>query len=341
MCKPKTFRLTHFVTILFALLLLGCQERDTQAFAIKLVGPEGWSKDKRLLQQTKTTLVGRITNSGSQLGETGIELNGDTLMMQVKSWMRADELNGLLTLKGAPVIQRCLMNDEVYADLEGLNEVLAERAQSDTIAQPENPPVEDNADYDDLDSSSAARLNPLFSMLRPNIYQGEDGTYYLGEGPTIGYAHRKDTGAISRLLYAPSAMYMFSNRFQPCWGFKPYDEGQTFLQLFALDQPGDGMPLNEVSVEKAWVSDDALGNPEVVIRLQQPWDQEFARLTRQNIGRHLAFAVGGRVMSAPRVEAEIDGGNLAISGQFTEGECHMIAALCSSGFLGVPLAVVP
>ena len=40
--------------------------------------------------------------------------------------------------------------------------------------------------------------NPLWNVLRPAIYQGEDGLYYIGEGPTIGFASIDDTAQINK-----------------------------------------------------------------------------------------------------------------------------------------------
>jgi RNA polymerase sigma factor (sigma-70 family) len=55
--------------------------------------------------------------------------------------------------------------------------------------------------------------------------------------------------------------------------------------------------------------------------------EQFAKLTRENIGRRLAIVVGGKVISAPIIQSEITSGNGQISGHFTAQEATRLAAI--------------
>jgi preprotein translocase subunit SecD len=53
---------------------------------------------------------------------------------------------------------------------------------------------------------------------------------------------------------------------------------------------------------------------------------KFAALTRASIGHHLAFVANGAVVSAPLINAEMNGGKVQISGYYTEMEARDLAA---------------
>ena len=52
---------------------------------------------------------------------------------------------------------------------------------------------------------------------------------------------------------------------------------------------------------------------------------KLARLTKSHIGENVAIMLDGRVMSAPKIMAEITGGRAIINGNFTEAEAGALA----------------
>ena len=52
---------------------------------------------------------------------------------------------------------------------------------------------------------------------------------------------------------------------------------------------------------------------------------KLARLTKSHIGENVAIMLDGRVMSAPKIMAEITGGRAMIHGNFTEAEAGALA----------------
>jgi preprotein translocase subunit SecD len=68
------------------------------------------------------------------------------------------------------------------------------------------------------------------------------------------------------------------------------------------------------------------GEPVVDITLTAEGAKQFARLTRENIGRQLAVVVDGKVMCAPIIREPITGGEMQISAHFGEQEAKNLAA---------------
>jgi preprotein translocase subunit SecD len=54
--------------------------------------------------------------------------------------------------------------------------------------------------------------------------------------------------------------------------------------------------------------------------------RRFADLTRRSIGRRLAVVVDGKLVVAPRIEAEIPGGKAVLSGRLTKRQATDLAA---------------
>ncbi|MGA2853082.1 MAG: hypothetical protein ABSE90_02965 [Verrucomicrobiota bacterium] len=68
------------------------------------------------------------------------------------------------------------------------------------------------------------------------------------------------------------------------------------------------------------------GDVMISIKLTDAGTKRFAEVTRKNIGRRLAIVIDGRLYMAPRINSEIPGGEMAITGAFTKEEAENLAA---------------
>ena len=70
---------------------------------------------------------------------------------------------------------------------------------------------------------------------------------------------------------------------------------------------------------------DVNTHPKILVTLTEEGTENFADFTEQNIGRNAAILVGGKLVSAPRINAKIDEGKLIIVGNFSLEEAEQIA----------------
>ena len=78
----------------------------------------------------------------------------------------------------------------------------------------------------------------------------------------------------------------------------------------------------------------------VSITFDNQGGEQFAKLTSQNVGKPFAIILDGKVLSAPRINEAIMGGQAQISGSFTAASANQLAISLRSGALPVDLKVV-
>jgi protein-export membrane protein SecD len=76
---------------------------------------------------------------------------------------------------------------------------------------------------------------------------------------------------------------------------------------------------------------DEGNRPQINFRLNSTGSKKFARTTAQNSGKFFGIVLDGVVMSAPRINEPIYGGNVRITGSFTMEEAQDLAAIISAG----------
>ena len=86
------------------------------------------------------------------------------------------------------------------------------------------------------------------------------------------------------------------------------------------------------------------GDWEVTLQFNQEGSDLFAKITKENVGHHLAIFLDGSVMSMPVIREEIDGGKASISGGFsgTAGlkEAKDLVSNLNLGALPIPIELI-
>jgi len=82
------------------------------------------------------------------------------------------------------------------------------------------------------------------------------------------------------------------------------------------------------------------GQPVVSFRLDSRGSERFFNVTRDNVGRPFAIVLDGEVISAPRINGPIPGGQAVITGSFTTQEVQDLALLLRAGALPAPLQIL-
>jgi RNA polymerase sigma factor (sigma-70 family) len=105
--------------------------------------------------------------------------------------------------------------------------------------------------------------------------------------------------------------------------------GQTFSEPLNVQKKPllDRSALKSAAVQKNRVT----GTLEVEITFTEQGAKRFAEVTRDNVGRRLAFVVDGKICCSPKVEEEIPGGKIPISGPFSEQGAAQLAARLNEG----------
>ncbi len=83
--------------------------------------------------------------------------------------------------------------------------------------------------------------------------------------------------------------------------------------------------LDQKALNSAELSTDAMGHPIIDITFTDAGRKQFAKITRDNIGKRLAIIIDGRLCAAPVIRAEISDGKAQISSDFTKGEAGSLA----------------
>ena len=211
-----------------------------------------------------------------------------------------------------------------------LNKVQKSNAKGDTSALAKNT---QNAD-------------PLFAVLKPLVYQGQNGQIQYGRGPVVGRAELKDTAMVNRYLRTPEVKAAIPQSMRLLWSVKPLDKTKTF-ELFAIRLVGAGNSpvLAGDVINDARYDVDQKGSNEVVMVMNSDGAQKWRSVTAEaaadvNNKQSIAIVLDDNVYSAPVVQNEIPGGVSSIAGNFTVEEAKDLANVLKAGRLPAPAHIV-
>ena len=196
------------------------------------------------------------------------------------------------------------------------------------------------------EADSAHKVN--FAELGINVRQGS---------PVIAIVEPNKKEIVDSIFNSPLAQQKMQQDFSVVWEVKPfempvYDEktgqprvksnGQPVTtpvwQLIALK----GEPKLEGDVVTGATSeyDKMRGGSVVNMTMNDRGAQEWATVTKNNIGRPVAIVLDNAVYSYPNVNDEITGGRSEITGNFTPEEANDLANVLKSGKMSAKVEVV-
>ena len=101
--------------------------------------------------------------------------------------------------------------------------------------------------------------------------------------------------------------------------------------------PWKATGLDGSHFKRASISYSELGSPQVNIQFDGEGADLFEKLTERLVGKPLAIFVGGDLISAPRVNSKISGGDAVITGNFTIKEALKLANDLNTGAIDAPV----
>jgi len=114
-----------------------------------------------------------------------------------------------------------------------------------------------------------------------------------------------------------------------------YKYSEIFFDL--TPDPWKSTGLDGSHFKKAVVSYDQLGSPQVNIQFDSTGADLFEELTGRLVGQPLAIFVGGDLISAPRVNSKISGGDAVITGNYSIKEALKLANDLNTGAIDAPV----
>ena len=191
---------------------------------------------------------------------------------------------------------------------------------------------------DEAQVQALKKQHPLTSMLQ---------TTGNGQLSVAGLASVRDTAAINKLITSNVAKQVLPSDVKLLWSATPTDMyGEQVKNVFELHAikvtssngraPLEGDVITDASDE----FNNLTGAPEVSMKMNPEGARRWASLTKANIGKAIAIVLDNSVYSAPRVSSEIDGGQSAISGNFTVEMTKDLANTLKSGRMPAPARIV-
>ncbi|MDD7211468.1 MAG: protein translocase subunit SecDF [Prevotella stercorea] len=194
-----------------------------------------------------------------------------------------------------------------------------------------------NAKADDAASmAEAKKQNPLFSIFQPS----GNGALSL-----VGYASARDTAEVNKIIYSALAKQILPADCRLLWSAKPADgiQAKNIYELHAIKVTttnGRAPIEGDVVTDAKDQFNNLTGSPEVSMTMNSDGARRWAALTKANVGKAIAIVLDGTVYSAPRVNGEISGGQLSISGNFTIEDTKDLANTLKSGRMPAPAHIV-
>ena len=173
--------------------------------------------------------------------------------------------------------------------------------------------------------------------------------------PVIGMVKADDRAMVDSILNTPLAKSTMPADFSAVWEIKPVeipvtdangnvvkkangeDKTTPYWQLIALK--GEAAMEGDV-VTSASSEHDAMKGYTVNMKMNDQGAQQWATLTRNNVGHPIAIVLDNHVYSYPNVNNEITGGSSEITGNFTPEEANDLANVLKSGKMSAKVDVV-
>ncbi len=255
--------------------------------------------------------------------------NGSTRKAIVEALVDADQVLGK-TIGGGE--QKVSKLDTIYVQGFG---------KTDSVG---NPIAVSKRKIEKIDTQYTNKSNPLLEKLQLNA--GQNGALAV-----MGYADKNSRDAISEMLKRDEVKALLPRDLTFVWGYKGVTDPTTkkasnTYELYAIKKADEfsAPPLSGEHVTKAYSDTDQQTN-EIVVSLQMDGDgaKTWAQMTTkaaQDANREIAITLDDQVVTCPRVNQPIEGGNSQISGNFQLEEAQDLSKLLEVGKLPAETKII-
>lgn len=214
-------------------------------------------------------------------------------------------------------------------EVEEAAEEIAEAEETEENVEEEVEEVEEEEIADNQGFS-------LFERLLPQV--GGHQIY----GPIVGFAREGDMSSVMADLNRPAVKRLFKDDVVFAWGFKEIEDVPGYYELIALKKSKNGKAVltGDVITNAQQEFGQNQASAEVTMAMNGTGATEWARITRENVGKSIAIVLDGAVYSYPTVNDEIKGGRSQITGHFTLEEATDLANVLKSGKMSAPAHIL-
>ena len=174
-------------------------------------------------------------------------------------------------------------------------------------------------------------------------------------GPVVGLVAPNDTAKVNAIVNSELAKTLLPSDLTLAWSVKPMEiarkdaKGNTmkkangedittsYWELIALK--GEPVLEGDAVTTASSEYDNMQGNM-VNMKMTDQGAQEWANITRNNLGKQIAIVLDNNVYSFPTVNSEITGGSSQITGNFTPEEANDLANVLKSGKMSAQVNVI-
>ncbi|MGJ1226775.1 MULTISPECIES: protein translocase subunit SecDF [Sphingobacterium] len=310
------------------------------------------------IQNSYKVLRTRIDKFGVASPNIQIQQGTNRILIELPGVKDESRVRNLLQGSAKLEFYETYTNQEVYPILENIDKTLASTLKAAPAATT-NAAADTSKKSDDLLSnltggkkdakkdSAAVNLgqkNPLFEVLRPAVYMGENQQMALMPGSMVGIASLKDTAKVNAYLQRPEVKSILPGNLKLLWSVKPEQKTPEQLSLYAIKGSGqdNGAVLTGDVITDATANFDDKNQPVVGMQMNSEGAHQWKKITAKAAQNRDAIAIvlDNVVYSAPSVNGEIPNGSSSISGSFTVEDTKDLANVLKAGRLPTTAKIV-
>lgn len=274
------------------------------------------TRNKAEVENAVKTLENRITYCSKYA-----QLTYDSLNQEIKIAIAGKKdttlYKNLILSKGHLKILETYRNTKVLNKFEEINHLLRDN---------DHYGLNFNLNEDTLSQEiiEFRRKNPLYSVMRPAV----DKKGMPAKGALIGYSKVYDTSTVNQIFRLKEVKQLFPENFTVRWQHAV----NNIYQLIAIKEPDNYQAMTTAMIDSVFSeknSSDSFYN--INIHFKKAHHDQWAKLTKQNIGNSLAILIDGQVYTVPDVNSEINEGKSLITGKFDINEARILAAILKYG----------
>jgi len=310
------------------------------------------------IQNSYKVLRTRIDKFGVASPNIQIQQGTNRILIELPGVKDESRVRNLLQGSAKLEFYETYTNQEVYPILENIDKTLASTLKAAPAATT-NAAADTSKKSDDLLSnltggkkdakkdSAAVNLgqkNPLFEVLRPAVYMGENQQMALMPGSMVGIASLKDTAKVNAYLQRPEVKSILPGNLKLLWAVKPEQKTPEQLSLYAIKGSGqdNGAVLTGDVITDATANFDDKNQPVVGMQMNSEGAHQWKKITAKAAQNRDAIAIvlDNVVYSAPSVNGEIPNGSSSISGSFTVEDTKDLSNVLKAGRLPTTAKIV-